>query len=101
MDILNPWTGQQPSMWAAYEQIAELAGIISSLSSSPLPCDYGFCASLSESDPTAPFTSAWIYCFRVAESLCLSREWGISNSSRFCSQEIAQAQGNLEMVERP
>lgn len=45
-------------MWAAYEWIAELTGIISSLSSSP--CDR-FCASLSEADPTAPFTSAGIY----------------------------------------
>lgn len=62
MDILNPRTRQQPVMWAAYEQITEITGIISSLSNSPLPCDCGFCASLSEAELTATFTSAGIYC---------------------------------------
>lgn len=61
-DILNPRTGQQLVMWAAYEQIAELTGIINSFSSSPIPYDRGFCASLSKADPTAPLTSAGIYC---------------------------------------
>ena len=56
VDILNPSTGRQPAMWAACEQIAELARIFSRLSSSPLPCDPCFGAFLSEADPTALFT---------------------------------------------
>lgn len=87
-------------MWAAYEEIAELTGIFSSLSSSPLPCDHGFCASLSEADPTAPFTSPGILLLLGLLNPSASPENKVSKRGRFCSQEIAQIQGNPELVER-
>lgn len=60
VDILKPSTGGQPTMWAACEQTAELDGIFSCLSSSPLPCGPCFGAFLSEADTTALFTPAGI-----------------------------------------
>lgn len=56
VDILNPSTSWQPVIWAAGEQVAELTGILSCLSSSPLPCNPCFGAFLSEADPMALFT---------------------------------------------
>lgn len=55
-DILNPSTSQQPVIWAACEQVAELTRIFSCLSTSLLLCDPCFSTFLTEADPTALYT---------------------------------------------